>query len=135
MERAVDLIDRPAADAAQTAQAVVDQLGQVDHVVVGINAWIQGEPFWKVSEDAWERTLAITTTYFAASSSPTSHAASSTASTADVPARPRRAPQRGTHVTRRDHLRRPRGRAIRPAPHTPRRAHFLGVSARVKQLF
>jgi NAD(P)-dependent dehydrogenase (short-subunit alcohol dehydrogenase family) len=65
LERAVDLIDRPAADAAQTAQAVVDQLGQVDHVVVGINAWIQGEPFWKVSEDAWERTLAITTTYFA----------------------------------------------------------------------
>jgi len=55
------------AGAEQLAEAVTGQVGQPDHVVVGLNAWMQGDPFWAVDQDAWQRALDITTSYFAAS--------------------------------------------------------------------
>lgn len=61
------------ASADQAARAITDQVGEIDHVVIGINAWMQGEPFWQVSEQTWQRTLDITTSYFAAARALTPH--------------------------------------------------------------
>ena len=55
------------ASAEKVAAAVTDRVGQPDHLVVGLNAWMQGQPVWAVDETAWDRSLAITTGYFAAS--------------------------------------------------------------------
>lgn len=49
------------------AQAVADKVEQYDHVVIGINAWMQGTPFWELSQDTWQRTLDVITSYYAAS--------------------------------------------------------------------
>lgn len=49
------------ASAEQVAADIADQVGQIDHVVNGLNAWMQSKRFWEVDEKTWERPLGIIT--------------------------------------------------------------------------
>lgn len=54
------------AGAQKTAEAIVAEYGQVDHVVATLGSWWSGEPAWGVDEQVWRRYFVeVAEVYFA----------------------------------------------------------------------